>query len=79
MAVTKIWPIKNSFAAPIIYVQNSEKTLNPNAGMSEESLQALEDVIAKIQVVQQELIATERWQRNNAEILENYTGWQAVP
>ena len=45
MAVTKIWPIKNSFAAPIIYVQNSEKTLNPNAGMSEESLQALEDVI----------------------------------
>ena len=26
MAVTKIWPIKNSFAAPIIYVQNSEKT-----------------------------------------------------
>ena len=45
MAVTKIWPIKNSFTAPIIYVQNSEKTLNPNAGMSEESLQALEDVI----------------------------------
>ena len=45
MAVTKIWPIKNSFAAPLIYVQNSEKTLNPNAGMSEESLQALEDVI----------------------------------
>lgn len=45
MAVTKIWPIKNSFAAPIIYVQNSEKTLNPNADMSEESLQALEDVI----------------------------------
>ncbi len=45
MAVTKIWPIKNSFAAPIIYVQNSEKTLNPNAGMTEESLQALEDVI----------------------------------
>ena len=45
MAVTKIWPIKNSFAAPIIYVQNSEKTFNPNAGMSEESLQALEDVI----------------------------------
>jgi hypothetical protein len=45
MAVTKIWPIKNSFAAPIIYVQNSEKTLNPDAGMSEESLQALEDVI----------------------------------
>ena len=45
MAVTKIWPIKNSFAAPIVYVQNSEKTLNPNAGMSEESLQALEDVI----------------------------------
>ena len=45
MAVTKIWPIRNSFAAPIIYVQNSEKTLNPNAGMSEESLQALEDVI----------------------------------
>ena len=45
MAVTKIWPIKNSFAAPIIYVQNSEKTLNPNAGMSEESFQALEDVI----------------------------------
>ena len=45
MAVTKIWPIKNSFAAPIIYVQNSEKTHNPNAGMSEESLQALEDVI----------------------------------
>ena len=45
MAVTKIWPIKNSFAAPIIYVQNSEKTLNPNVDMSEESLQALEDVI----------------------------------
>ena len=45
MAVTKIWPIKNSFAAPIIYVQNSEKTLNPNADMPEESLQALEDVI----------------------------------
>ena len=45
MAVTKIWPIKNSFAAPIIYVQNSEKTLNPNAVMPEESLQALEDVI----------------------------------
>ena len=45
MAVTKIWPIKNSFAAPLIYVQNSEKTLNPNAGMSEESFQALEDVI----------------------------------
>ena len=45
MAVTKIWPIKNSFAAPIIYVQNSEKTLNPKADMSEESLQALEDVI----------------------------------
>ena len=45
MAVTKIWPIKNSFAAPLIYVQNSEKTLNPNAGMSEEALQALEDVI----------------------------------
>ena len=45
MAVTKIWPIKNSFATPIIYVQNSEKTLNPNADMSEESLQALEDVI----------------------------------
>ena len=45
MAVTKIWPIKNSFAAPISYVQNSEKTLNPKADMSEESLQALEDVI----------------------------------
>ena len=45
MAVTKIWPIRNSFAAPIIYVQNSEKTHNPNAGMTEESLQALEDVI----------------------------------
>ena len=45
MAVTKIWRIKNSFAAPIIYVQNSEKTLNPNADMPEESLQALEDVI----------------------------------
>ena len=45
MAVTKIWTIKNSFAAPIIYVQNSEKTLNPNADMPEESLQALEDVI----------------------------------
>ena len=45
MAVTKIWPIKNSFAAPIIYVQNSEKTINPNADMPEESLQALEDII----------------------------------
>ena len=45
MAVTKIWPIRNSFAAPLIYVQNSEKTLNPNSDMSDESLQALEDVI----------------------------------
>ena len=50
MAVTKIWPIRKSFAAPIDYVQNDEKTANPEAGsgtpeMSEESRQALEDVI----------------------------------
>ena len=50
MAVTKIWPIRKSFAAPIDYVQNSEKTANPETGsaapeMSEESKQALEDVI----------------------------------
>lgn len=50
MAVTKIWPIRKSFAAPIDYVQNSEKTANPEIGnatpeMSEESRQALEDVI----------------------------------
>ena len=50
MAVTKIWPIRKSFAAPIDYVQNSEKTANPETvnstpEMSEESRQALEDVI----------------------------------
>jgi hypothetical protein len=50
MAVTKIWPIRKSFAAPIDYVQNSEKTANPAIGndssdMSEEAKQALEDVI----------------------------------
>ena len=50
MAVTKIWPIRKSIAAPIDYVQNSEKTANPEIGnnateMSEESRQALEDVI----------------------------------
>ena len=50
MAVTKIWPIRKSFSAPIDYVQNSEKTANPQLGngtpdLSEESMQALEDVI----------------------------------
>jgi hypothetical protein len=50
MAVTKIWPIRKSISAPIDYVQNSEKTANPEVGntaseMTEESRQALEDVI----------------------------------
>ena len=47
MAVTKIWDIRRSLAAPIEYVSNEEKTANPDAkaGRSEEELQALDDVI----------------------------------
>ena len=47
MAVTKIWDIRRSLAAPIEYVSNEEKTANPSAkaGRSEEELQALDDVI----------------------------------
>ena len=47
MAVTKIWDIRRSLAAPIEYVSNEEKTANPSAkaGRSQEELQALDDVI----------------------------------
>lgn len=45
MAVTKIWPIRKSIAAPLDYVQNAEKTANPAAQSFSESEQALEDVI----------------------------------
>lgn len=48
MAVTKIWPIRTSIAAPINYVINTDKTGNPGPiqdDMPEESYQALEDVI----------------------------------
>jgi len=47
MAVTKIWDIRKSFDAPIRYVSNEEKTVNPDAkaGRTEEELQALDDVI----------------------------------
>lgn len=47
MAVTKIWDVRGSLAAPIEYVSNEEKTENPNAkaGHSQEELQALDDVI----------------------------------
>ena len=42
MAVTKIWKIKHSFAAPLKYIENEEKTANPKAA---ESFQMLDDVI----------------------------------
>lgn len=42
MAVTKIWDVSRSFAAPIAYIQNEEKTMNPKWSESE---QMLEDVI----------------------------------
>ncbi|NLD19975.1 MAG: relaxase/mobilization nuclease domain-containing protein [Clostridiales bacterium] len=42
MAVTKIWDISRSFDAPIKYVENEEKTLNPKWSEKE---QMLEDVI----------------------------------
>ena len=48
MAVTKIWPIRTSIAAPINYVVNTDKTASHDPvldSMSEESIQALEDVI----------------------------------
>lgn len=47
MAVTKIWDVRGSLAAPIEYVSNEEKTVNPNAKVehSQEELQALDDVI----------------------------------
>lgn len=48
MAVTKIWPIRTSIAAPINYVINTDKTSNPGPIRDEipvESYQALEDVI----------------------------------
>ena len=48
MAVTKIWPIRTSIAAPINYVVNTDKTASQGPvldSMSEESIQALEDVI----------------------------------
>lgn len=42
MAVTKIWKIKHSFAAPLKYIENEEKTANPKAA---ENYQMLDDVI----------------------------------
>lgn len=48
MAVTKIWPIRTSLSKPINYVMNTDKTENPLFSqniLSEESYQALEDVI----------------------------------
>ena len=48
MAVTKIWPIRTSISKPINYVMNADKTENPLFSqniISEESYQALEDVI----------------------------------
>ena len=48
MAVTKIWPIRTSLSKPINYVMNTDKTENPlfaQNSISEESYQALEDVI----------------------------------
>ena len=48
MAVTKIWPIRTSISKPINYVMNTDKTENPQFSqniISEESYQALEDVI----------------------------------
>lgn len=42
MAVTKIWKIKHSFAAPLKYIENEEKTINPKAA---ENYQMLDDVI----------------------------------
>ena len=42
MAVTKIWDVSRSFASPIAYIQNEEKTMNPKWS---ESKQMLEDVI----------------------------------
>ena len=48
MAVTKIWPIRKSLSKPINYVMNVDKTENPLFShniISEESYQALEDVI----------------------------------
>ena len=48
MAVTKIWKINRSFADPIDYVKDPEKTKNPKrgrSGQSEQSRQMLEDVI----------------------------------
>ena len=48
MAVTKIWPIRTSLSKPINYVMNADKTENPLFSqniISEESYQALEDVI----------------------------------
>lgn len=48
MAVTKIWPIRTSIAAPINYVVNTDKTDSSLAvidTMPTESIQAMEDVI----------------------------------
>ena len=43
MAVTKIWPVKDSLSRLIEYAENPEKTANPK--YSEADLQAMVDVM----------------------------------
>ncbi|MBQ2955276.1 MAG: hypothetical protein IJE08_02320 [Clostridia bacterium] len=64
-----------SYEAP---VDGNSVILTLDSSVQAVAEQALEDVIGKIQIVQKELIATERWQRNNEETLLNYTGWQTT-
>ncbi len=59
-----------SYEAP---VDGNSVVLTIKSDLQAVTEQALEDIILKIQEVQKnEVIATERWQRNNAEILAEY-------
>lgn len=58
-----------SYEAP---VDGNSVVLTLDSSLQAVTEQALEDIILYIQTVQKEVIAGERWQRNNAEILEEY-------
>ena len=58
-----------SYEAP---VDGNSVVLTLDSNLQAVAEQALEDTIKGIHVVQEELIATERWQRYNKELLEEY-------
>jgi len=62
-----------SYEAP---VDGNSVVLTLNSNVQAVAEEALANVIEKIQGVQKELIASERWQRNNEDILVDYKGWQ---